>query len=96
MWTKNKRHPMMAALRVDWHLVPPPNKGEGRMPDIEWADLDSLTWDETYGPRILPSPDEHAEPEKSAIIDLPPRAYSLLSGILSVLVFIAALMLFRH
>ncbi|GIK83373.1 MAG: hypothetical protein BroJett024_44780 [Alphaproteobacteria bacterium] len=95
MWTKNKRHPMMAAVRVVWHLAPPPDKAESCSPAIEWANLDSLTWSETCGPRTAP-PDEDAELPKPAVVELPARVYSLLGGILAVLAFIAALLLFRR
>jgi hypothetical protein len=39
---------------------------------------------------------EGAEPPKPAVVELPARVYSLLGGILAVLAFIAALMLFRR
>jgi hypothetical protein len=96
MWTKNKRHPMMAAKHVAWHLVPPPDEPESRRTAIEWADLDSLTWGETYGIRTPPPPDEGAEAPAPTVVELPPRVYSLLTSILGVAVFIAALLLFRR
>ena len=94
MWTKQKSSGFMPGRPMTLHVAPPTDK-EATSPATEGGFIQSITWDESYGAKT-PTPIDPEEPQKPTVVELPPRVYSLLGGILAVLAFIAALLLFRR
>jgi hypothetical protein len=77
MWTKQKSNGFMPGMPMTLHVAPPIDK-EATSPATEGGFIQSITWDESYGFRT-PAPVDVDEPPKSAVVDLPARAYSLLT-----------------
>ncbi len=94
MWTKQKSSGFMPGRPMTLHVAPPTDK-EATSPATEGGFIQSITWDESYGAKT-PTPVDPDEPRKPTLVELPPRVYSLLGGILAVLAFIAVLLLLRH
>lgn len=92
MWTKTKSsffpQPMV------FHVAPPTDK-ESATPSTESGFIRSITWEESYGYQTPPPPDDD-EPPKPAVIELPARAYSLLSALVGLLAALVVLTFLRH
>jgi hypothetical protein len=88
MWTKQKSSGFMLNMPMTFYLVPPIDK-ESSQPAVEWADIASITWGETYGVSTPPPVGKDSPPPAPQPIELPARLYSMLGTI----IFIGAALL---
>jgi hypothetical protein len=95
MWTKQKSNGFMPGMPMTLCLAPSTDK-ESTTPALERGFIRSITWDETYGARTPAPVDEDAAPPKPQPVELPARFYSLLTGILGLLAFVAVLTMLRR
>ena len=94
MWTKQASNGFMPGMPMTFHVAPPTDKESPRLA-TESGFIQSITWDETYGAG-RPAPVDPDEPPKSAVVNLPERAYSLLTFIVGLLVALIVVTFLRR
>jgi hypothetical protein len=94
MWTKRKSSGFMLGEPMTLYLVPPTDR-EDRHHAVEWANVASITWGESYGARRAPAVDADLPPSPT-VIEFPARAYSLLTAIVGLLAALVMLVFLRR
>jgi hypothetical protein len=94
MWTKRKSNGFMPGMPMVMHVAPPIDK-ESATPATESGFIRSITWEEIYGVRTPPPPDDDELP-KPTPVELPARAYSTLTAIVGLLAALVVLAFLRR